>query len=302
MEEGKMTLNVVPISLEALIDGVHAMLLPSVRSGVEFTKSVHVGGRDWVLGDQHRIQQVLTNVVTNSIKYTISGTIDMKLSWEGGSIKFECVDTGPGIPKPQQDHLFHRFVQRGGAPGTGLGLAIAKQLVDLHNGSIRFESDPTVRSGTTCVVLLPLSLCDPPETKEDEVVFPIEQPLKVLITDDIKMNRVMLTRRLKKGIAPNCVIVEACTGEEALEICANDRFDVIIVDQYMEEAGGVMVGTDVVYAMRRMRIDSIIVGCSGNDLDREFTEAGANWVWKKPLPANAEIIAQLRLVLDDRSR
>jgi CheY-like chemotaxis protein len=143
-------------------------------------------------------------------------------------------------------------------------------------------------------------LCDAPEVKEEESFSPIDQPLKFLIIDDIKMNRVMLTRRLKKGIATNCVIVEACTGEEALEICARDRFDVIIVDQYMEDAGGVMLGTDAVYAMRRMHVDSIIIGCSGNDLDREFREAGANWVWKKPMPSNAEIIAHLRQVLGDR--
>jgi PAS domain S-box-containing protein len=300
MEEGKMTLYAVPMSLEALIGSVHTMLLHSVKSGVEFIKSVDTGGRDWVLGDQHRIQQVLTNVVANSIKYTTSGSIEMKLSWEEGFVCFECIDTGPGIPKSEQERLFQRFVQRGGAPGTGLGLAIAKQLVDLHQGSIRFDSDPAVRAGTTCVVRLPLSLCDAPEVKEEESFSPIDQPLKFLIIDDIKMNRVMLTRRLKKGIATNCVIVEACTGEEALEICARDRFDVIIVDQYMEDAGGVMLGTDAVYAMRRMHVDSIIIGCSGNDLDREFREAGANWVWKKPMPSNAEIIAHLRQVLGDR--
>lgn len=61
-----------------------------------------------------------------------------------------------------------------------------------------------------------------------------------------------------------------------------------------EEAGGVMVGTDVVYAMRRMRIDAIIIGCSGNDLDAEFNEAGADWVWKKPMPSNEKIIQDLR--------
>jgi CheY-like chemotaxis protein len=56
-----------------------------------------------------------------------------------------------------------------------------------------------------------------------------------MIVDDIKMNRSMLKRRFQKSIAPNCVIVEATTGEEALKICENERFDVILVDQHMEE-------------------------------------------------------------------
>jgi CheY-like chemotaxis protein/two-component sensor histidine kinase len=300
MEEGKMKLNIVPVSLEALLTGVYNMLLPSVKPGVAFRKSIETNGKDWVLGDQHRFQQVLTNVVTNAIKYTVAGSIEIKISWENDQVKFECVDTGPGIPKGEQEKLFQRFVQRGGAPGTGLGLAISKHLVDLTGGSIRFDSDPTVKAGTNCIVLMPLKLCEPPEAKEEEDTSLIEKPLRILIIDDVKMNRMMLTRRIKKKIAPNCTITEACTGEEALEICGHDKFDIIIVDQYMEEAGGVMVGTDVVYAMRRMRIDSIIIGCSGNDLDDEFREAGANWVWKKPMPTNAEIIAHLRIGLAGR--
>lgn len=298
MEEGKMTLNVAPMSISSLLEGVHKMLLPSVKSGVAFTMTVNVGDKEWALGDEHRIQQVFTNVVTNAIKYTCSGSIDMVISWEGDYVKFECFDSGPGIPKSEQERLFQRFVQRGGAPGTGLGLAIAKHLVDLHGGSIRFDSDPTVKAGTTCIVLLPLKLCDPPEHEEvEEDTAIIDAPIRILIVDDLKMNRMMLSRRLRKGIAPNSSIVEASNGEEALKICGKDHFDVIVVDQYMEEAGGVMVGTDVVYAMRRMRIESIIIGCSGNDLEAEFREAGANWVWKKPMPSNKEIIAQFRQAL-----
>jgi CheY-like chemotaxis protein/two-component sensor histidine kinase len=303
MEEGKMTLSKSPISLKKLLNNVHKMLLPSVRPGVKFEKMCRTkrGKDDWVLGDAHRIQQVMTNVVTNAIKYTVTGSVTLYIGWEDDKVKFECVDTGPGIPKNEQEKLFQRFVQRGGAPGTGLGLAIAKHLVDLTGGSIRFDSDPTVRAGTTCVVLMSLPLCDPPESIVEECTALIEEPITFLIIDDIKMNRMMLRRRLMKGIAPNSVLTEAATGEEALEICGKDKFDVIVVDQYMEEAGGVMVGTDVVFAMRRMRIDSVIIGCSGNDMGTQFFEAGADWVWQKPMPSNLRIIQDLRTSLNKRA-
>lgn len=114
------------------------------------------------------------------------------------------------------------------------------------------------------------------------------------------MNRVMLTRRILKAIAPDSVITEASTGEEALEICREQRFDVIIVDQYMEGAGGVLVGTDVVMALRRMKVRSVIVGCSGNDLEEEFRDAGATLAWTKPLPSCATIIQQLQSTLPDK--
>lgn len=301
MEEGKMTLSRSPISLKKILYNVHKMLLPSVRPGVRFEKICDTKGKDWVLGDAHRIQQVMTNVVTNAIKYTVTGSITLVMGWEGDKVKFECIDTGPGIPKNEQEKLFQRFVQRGGAPGTGLGLAIAKHLVDLTGGSIRFESDPTVRAGTNCVVLMELSLCDAPETVVEESTALIEEPISFMIIDDIKMNRMMLKRRILKGIAPNATITEAATGEEALEICGKEKFDVIVVDQYMEEAGGVMVGTDVVFAMRRMRIDSIVIGCSGNDMGTQFFEAGADWVWQKPMPSNSKIIQDIRTSLNERA-
>lgn len=307
MEEGKMELNKSPLSLKGLLESVHKMLLPAVRPGVSFEYSSLTDGRDWVLGDEHRIQQVLTNVVTNAMKYTLSGSISLSFCWDDNLVKFECSDTGPGIPKSEQEKMFQRFVQRGGAPGTGLGLAIAKHLVDLTGGDIKFISDPSIRAGTTCIVRLPLVLCDAPENPsapdealEVEETGMLQEPLRFLIVDDVEMNRKMFKRRIQKGIASNCVIMEASTGESALQIFEREPenyFDVVIVDQYMEEAGGVLVGTDVVYALRRMRVDSIIIGCSGNDLDQEFMEAGADWVWQKPIPSNEKIIAHLRNLL-----
>jgi len=299
IEEGKMHLHSRPLSLSQLVQDVYQMTLPALKPGVELKVMANTQDRDWVLGDTHRIQQILTNVVSNATKYTLCGSVTIVAGWEGPNVKLECIDTGPGIPKNEQEKLFERFVMRGGAPGTGLGLAIAKQLVDLIGGSIRFDSDPTVKSGTTCIVLLPLDVCQQPqeELSKPSDTEPIEEPLSILIIDDIKMNRMMLKRRLQKGVAPNSMVTEVATGEEALELCQTQNFDVMIVDQYMEEAGGVMVGTDVVIAMRRMKIDSIIIGCSGNDLEDLFSAAGTDWVWQKPMPSNSKMVQQLRQAL-----
>ncbi len=303
MEEGKMTLNLAPISLHDALRQVHKMLLPSVRPGVVFSFNCLLRQKSWVMGDYHRLKQVITNVVTNAIKYTTVGNIDILFKLENNITVFECIDTGPGIPIKEQKKLFERFVQRGGAPGTGLGLAIAKHLVDLMGGTIKFYSDPSIKPGTSCVVRIPFKDCDPPESVvESETMALFEEPLSFLLIDDVKMNRSMLSRRIKKGIAPNAIIAEAATGEQALEICAKEKFDVIVVDQYMEEAGGVMVGTDVIFAMRRMKIDSIIIGCSGNEMDDVFKEAGADWVWGKPMPSNEVTIMQLRSGMKNKRR
>lgn len=299
MEEGKVVLAKSPFSLSALLAEVRGMVSPSIKPGVLFHTECDTAGRDWVVGDERRIQQMLTNVIANAVKYTLSGSITIHIRWENDTVQFSCIDTGPGISKSAQQNLFQRFVQRGGAPGTGLGLAIAKHLVDLAGGTILFDSDPSIAAGTTCTVHIPLTVCESPNVanREDKLHRVLEAPLRFLIIDDVKMNRTMLKRRIQKKICPRSTIAEAPTGERALEICGTEKFDVIIVDQYMEEAGGVMVGTDVVYAMRRMRIDSIIIGCSGNDLDVEFGEAGVDWVWQKPMPSNEDIIAHLHAAL-----
>ena len=96
MEEGRMLLNSVPMSLSEMVRNVHQMLSPSVRTGVDFSVRCETRGRDWVMGDSHRLQQVLTNITTNAIKYTVSGSITLSVRWEGSNVRLECADTGPG--------------------------------------------------------------------------------------------------------------------------------------------------------------------------------------------------------------
>jgi CheY-like chemotaxis protein len=171
-------------------------------------------------------------------------------------------------------------------------------------GSIHFESDPTIKPGTSCVVLLPLPVYEQPTIESicPEDLQPLQEALSFLVVDDIRMNRMMLERRIKKGIAPSCTIAESVRGEEALARCENERFDVIVVDQYMEGAGGVMLGTDVVREMRRMKIDSVIIGSSGNEMDVPIRKARTDWVWQKPIPPNPEIVQRLRGALAQKRK
>ena len=103
IEEGKMVLKQTPLSLSEVVSGVHTMLKSSVKPGVDFKVVCQTKGRDWVLGDQHRMAQVFVNATTNAIKYTVSGSISLVIGWENEMVKFECIDTGPGIPKAAQE-------------------------------------------------------------------------------------------------------------------------------------------------------------------------------------------------------
>ena len=159
LQEGMMELRPQPMSLSKLLDDCHSMMMPLVKPGVQFINenSTPLPKHDWVVGDYYRIQQVLTNMITNAIKYTLVGHIRLRAFWTiNRQVQIEIIDSGPGIPVEVQPKLFERFVQRGGAPGHGLGLPISKSLVEMMGGTIRFVSDPSVKPGTTCVVVLPL--------------------------------------------------------------------------------------------------------------------------------------------------
>lgn len=291
-EEGRVILANAPVSLRTLLAEVHHTLLPSVKSGVLFEVVCNTDERDWVHVDSRRLQQILINVTANAIKYTLGGSVTLTACWDKDNVAFTCVDTGSGISSTRRDQTLPESMYQCGAPSRGLELAVARHLVELYDGTIVFTTTP----GTcTCSIHLPLAPCESDvitsSIKKSQV---IDAPLHFLIVDDIKVNRTMMKRRLKRSICSSCTVSEASTGEEALQMCGIEKFDIIIVDQYMEEAGGVMVGTDVIYTLRRMGVDSIIIGCSGNDLDEEFNDAGVDLVWPKPIPTNEEIIRQIR--------
>jgi signal transduction histidine kinase len=113
-----------------------------------------------LMADAHRLEQVLTNMVSNAIKYTPpGGTIRTVVSQEGSSIRFAVSDSGRGIPREDLDRVFDPFFRvpqqsNDRTPGTGLGLALAKSLVELHGGSIWADSAPT--QGSTFFFTIPL--------------------------------------------------------------------------------------------------------------------------------------------------
>lgn len=309
LEEGKVVLLAAPLSLQCLLSKVHKTLLPSVKPGVLFQVECSTKARDWVLGDATRLQQILTNIAANAIKYTVTGTVTLKVAWENDMVTFVCIDTGPNTccngPLSSSQQAPCLLAYRCGAPSTGLEMVVAKHLVELMGGTLVFRGHAAADGNnvleSSCVVQLPLQTCDPMHHKFPTEHCPLlETPLRFLIVDDIKLNRQMLKRRLQNSIYSGCEVAEACTGEEALLLCGMQDFDVIIVDQYMEEAGGVMVGTDAIFALRRMGVDAIIIGCSGNDLDEEFVDAGVDIVWQKPIPSNEEIKVQICCTLTEK--
>jgi signal transduction histidine kinase len=112
------------------------------------------------LTDQNKLNSILTNLIKNALKYTVSGTIKVGCREKGANMEFYIKDTGVGIPKNRQEAIFERFVQADIADtnvleGSGLGLAISKSYVDMLGGNIRVESEEG--KGSTFYFTLPLA-------------------------------------------------------------------------------------------------------------------------------------------------
>src|SRR6266545_4783349 len=232
---GKLRLDVRCMDLRTAIRTAVDAVTPAANAkGVMLRQVVPSGeGSTWIRGDASRLEHVFCNLLTNAIKFTPKGGIvEVRLQ----RIDFELVvsveDTGRGIARDFLPHLFERFRQadRSGARqkgGLGLGLAIVKQLVELHGGSVRAESEGPGR-GSTFVVSLPSS--DAAEALSEKVALCTDVDLSgtcILVVDDDDDARVAIARMLTEC---NATIETAASADEALERLTHVGASLLISD------------------------------------------------------------------------
>jgi len=156
MESGRLTIDSRPEQPDVLINDTVDMLRPLAAGSIIRMETNIEDNLPPVIADSARIQQVLSNLVGNAVKFTPrAGTISVCAERGDGEVRFSVIDTGPGIPAEQLPHIFGRFWQAKTSDrrGIGLGLAIAKGIVEAHNGRIWVES--SVGLGSTFYFTLP---------------------------------------------------------------------------------------------------------------------------------------------------
>jgi two-component system sensor histidine kinase/response regulator len=154
---GQINLRLAEVDLAALANDVgHAQRPLLAGRGVTMQMQMPEAGAR-IVADERRLRQVLTNLVSNAVKFTQEGTITIEVKNDANACVLRVKDTGPGMPAEQLPKLFTEFVQLGSlrqrARGTGLGLAICKRLIEAHHGTITAES--VVGQGSTFTVRLP---------------------------------------------------------------------------------------------------------------------------------------------------
>ena len=196
---------------------------------VEFDSSVPLR----VLGNEVRYGQVVQNLVSNAIRYTDSGSVQVTVAADDQTLSLRVVDTGVGIAADELDTVFDPFVRVGSrnVRGTGLGLAIVQQLADVMDGSIVAES--TLGVGSTFLFTIP---CLPADDAPSEIVeHGLATQGTVLVVEDNEVNRTLAVKQLELiGLGT----VTADSGDAALSYLESNTPDLILMDWNMPGISG----------------------------------------------------------------
>lgn len=314
IEEGKLTLAPHSVSIPRLLQDV-----VGTYAHVASTKGLLL----WQYADPRlsashivdplRLSQVLNNFVSNAVKFTERGEVELRAEFlerhaSGELIRFSVRDTGIGIAEDARQHLFQRYRQESADTtrmygGTGLGLAICRRLADMMDGQIALESVVGKGSTFSFTVMLPISDA-PGETisrRHLEVESQVVKPLveqggdapSVLVVDDHPINRNLLARQVRLlGLRAET----AENGRQALEMWRAGHFALVITDCHMPEMDGYDLSREIRRAeIMRNAVRTPVIAWTANAMAEEMERcraAGMDELLVKPTD-----MAQLRKIL-----
>ena len=248
LRSGKISLSMETVSLLTTINNA----VETVRRDAEEKQiAVEVLAPDdplFVVGDPVRLEQVVWNLLNNSVKFTPrGGKINMRLARENNQASLTVEDTGQGIDDSFLPHVFELFRQGDASAsrtqtGMGIGLAVVHQLVDLHKGSISAYSAGR-GTGATFALKLPLNIEPKMTTPQAQGVPASLNEFTILVVDDSEDTSEMVEQLLRKSGA---IVIGATSGEDGLRILAEKVFDAVISDIAMP-------GMDGFEFLRRLR-------------------------------------------------
>lgn len=255
---GKLRVQLVPVSFRKIVDAAIDALRPVMAEKRIGLDARFDEGEFVVRGDSDRLQQVLTNLLGNAVKFTpAGGRITAGLSLDGGVVQCRINDTGIGISPEFLPYVFDRFRQADSSSsrhhgGLGIGLTIVQQIVELHGGTVRAASEGKGR-GSTFTVQLPLAawLADKRESagkrsggrEEGHGSLPSLRGIHVLLVDDDPDAREVVAELLARNDAE---VISAGSASEALSLIPRHRPTVLVTDLAMPEQDGFEL-------LRRMR-------------------------------------------------
>lgn len=246
IEAGRLELDLHPFQLRQTVEKVaDACAFQANAKGLEMQVAIDEELPNLLIGDAPRIQQVLLNLVSNGLKFTDSGRVEIQVRSQPPHppghqrLEFAVVDSGIGIARDRQASIFDAFTQADSSTtrrygGTGLGLSISSQLVSKMEGRLTLESELGRGSSFSFQLTLPISeqSTEPAPAQATKLPSP---PLRVLVAEDNLINQ-MVVGHLLESLGHTVVLAE--DGAVALEKLEQEEFDILLVDLQMPRVDG----------------------------------------------------------------
>jgi signal transduction histidine kinase/ActR/RegA family two-component response regulator len=291
LQAGRLSLHVESFALRETLAALLATYDAKAHAkGIALHLEAAAVHNMWVKGDRQRLLQVLKNLLDNALKFTSAGRIDVRVQAVGGGVLFEVQDTGIGIAADRQKQIFNGFeyadVQTNRQyGGTGLGLSICERLVSLQGGTLGVRSE--LGEGAKFWFQLPLVSVAVQDAKvaADVARLLANKSIEILLVDDNAVN-LLVARMMLKKCFPKAEIVEANSGQMALEKLRAHHFDLVLMDMVMPD----MDGTQVTQVLRKnfpapaCHMPVLALTASANPVDQDrCLAAGMDDVLHKPL-------------------
>ncbi|MEP2667487.1 MAG: ATP-binding protein [Cyclobacteriaceae bacterium] len=302
IESGKLNFEKINFNIEDLLHSVvDSFSVQSSQKGIELDYQLDKKISKVLVGDPFRLNQILINLISNAIKFTHEGKIDLSCQLEKKNaktqhIRIDVTDTGIGIPSDKLNKIFESFSQADASVtrkygGTGLGLTIVKQLVELQKGNISVSS--VENKGTTFSIIIPYAVGNPSEVEEKTSVFNRKKKdlnslkdLRILLAEDNDINRLYATSILKMW---ECTADTAENGYVALEKVRNNDYDIILMDIQMP----VMDGFETTRAIKKsgapkdqIPIIALTANSSSKDIEKCLASGMNDCIGKPFTPEN----------------
>ena len=306
IEAGRVQLEIAPFDLASMVRNIgETMRLRAQQKGLRFVIDQSADFPKYIQGDEARLRQILVNLVSNAVKFTVQGIVSIRLDIKQNALRYLVIqveDSGPGIALEDQKNLFEPFLQLGepnARNGTGLGLAITQQFVRLMGGSISVESTPG--KGSLFRVEIPVQLAKAgdvtkPASRGKVIGIAGERPnYRILIAEDQHENQLLL-RQMMSELALEVKLADS--GEQCLKLFQDWQPHLIWMNKFMP----IMDGMETTKRIRQIAegqavkivavVDSVTM-----EQQQEMLDAGMNDIVTKPYHAE-EIYQCLARQLD----
>ncbi|HMV78829.1 MAG TPA: ATP-binding protein [Leptospiraceae bacterium] len=293
IEAGKVVLESIELNLPMLVSNIRqSMTARANELSNELTLILDENIPETIVGDPFRLSQILTNLISNAVKFTSGGRVDLRVGVSEimknkARIFFSVEDTGIGIPKEKIESIFLGFTQADSSTarkfgGTGLGLAITKKLLELFKSEIHLESEPGKGTKVFFEILFETRTKNKERTQNKDQGTTMEfSDKKILIIDDYIVNLNIAKKFLAKiGIEPDL----AAAGPDALEMLKEKDYDLIFLDLQMPEMDGFEVCRRIRKLNERYAEIPIIALTAAfvSEVQDRIIEAGMNDILAKP--------------------